>query len=87
MLMFSVSLCLSSYSSLPLTPTICSSATFENGKKYQLVETTTRVKIMTEEEECQVMLNVLLVGGEGDVDTFDGYGGGSGFVAFKQVRC
>merc|ERR1711892_785922 len=65
---------------------VCSSATFENGKKYQMVESTTRVKMVTEEEDgCQVMLNVLLVGSGGDEDIFEGHGGGSGFVDFKQV--
>ena len=50
-----------------------------------LVETSTRVKMVTEEEDCQVTLNVLLVGGGGDGDIFEGHAGGSGFVDFKQV--
>merc|ERR1711892_1460895 len=75
-----------SYSCSPLATSTCSGATFENGKKYQMVETTTRVKMVTEEEDgCQVMLNVLLVGGGGDEELFLGHGGGSGFVDFKQV--
>merc|ERR1712123_409667 len=86
MLIFIFSLCFFSYSCSPLTTSVCSSATFENGKKYQMVETTTRLKMVTEEEDgCQVLLNVLLVGSGGDEDIFEGHGGGSGFVDFKQV--
>ena len=44
--------------------------------------------MVTEEEDgCQVLLNVLLVGGGGDEELFLGHGGGSGFVDFKQVSC
>ena len=41
--------------------------------------------MVTQEEDCQVILNVLLVGGGGDGDIFEGHAGGSGFVDFKQV--
>ena len=51
-----------------------------------LVDTSTRVKMVTGEEGCQVMMNVLLVGGGGDGDVFEGHGGGSGFVNFIQVH-
>ena len=71
---------------LPST-SFCSTATFENGAKYMLVDTSTRVKMVTGEEGCQVMMNVLLVGGGGDGDIFEGHGGGSGFVEFIQVNC
>ena len=64
---------------------VCSTATFKDGMKHLLVETSTRVKMVTQEEDCQVILNVLLVGGGGDGDIFEGHAGGSGFVDFKQV--
>jgi len=63
----------------------CSSVTFEDGKKYQLLDSRGQVKFVTEEENCEVLLNVLLVGGGGDGDIFEGHAGGSGFVDFKQV--
>ena len=63
----------------------CSSVTFEDGKKYQLLDSRGQVKFVTEEEDCEVLLNVLLVGGGGDGDIFEGHAGGSGFVDFKQV--
>jgi hypothetical protein len=70
----------------PTSSSFCSTATFENGEKFILVDTSTRVKMVTEAEACQIMMNVLLVGGGGDDDVFEGHGGGSGFVDFIQVR-
>ena len=38
------------------------------------------------EEECEATLRLLLVGGGGDGDTFEGHGGGSGYITYKQVN-
>ena len=38
-----------------------------------------------EDAECEVCLQVLLVGGGGDTDTFLGHGGGSGYILSEQV--
>ena len=51
-----------------------------------LVENSKRIKIVTEAEEpCQVVVNAFLVGAGGDSDTFEGHGGGSGYVGMKQL--
>ena len=64
----------------------CLTADFDSGEKFVLAENSQRVKIVTDDEEpCEVVLNLLLVGAGGDSDTFEGHGGGSGFVDMKQV--
>ena len=42
--------------------------------------------MVVDEEDCNVLLNVVLVGGGGDGAIIDGHGGGSGFVDFVQVN-
>ena len=64
----------------------CLTAQFETGEKFLLAESSQRLKILTDEEEpCQVVVNALLVGSGGDSDTFEGHGGGSGYVDMKQL--
>ena len=69
----------------------CSSAVFENGVQWLIVDnqnakTNESIKIeVATEEECEVRLNIVAIGGGGDSDTFYGHGGGSGYVTQKKV--
>ena len=84
LIILSIFVCFSPEPSLAQLP--CLSATFDTGEKFLLAENSDRIKIITEEEEpCLVELNVLLVGAGGDSDTFEGHGGGSGYVDIKLI--
>lgn len=69
----------------------CTSAVFENGDQWLIVdnqnaETRENINIVVAtEDECEVRLNIVAIGGGGDSDTFYGHGGGSGYVTQKQV--
>jgi len=77
---------LSIHRSFVLSLPACSTAKWDTGELWRIVESTKYVKIKTEDEEdCQVNIRMLLIGGGGDTNTFIGHGGGSGYITQDQI--
>merc|ERR1712215_606454 len=86
MLYFLFLLSVISSSSSSSSSSTCTDATFPDGNTYLVVERSiARIKIESDQLDCSVLMNVVLVGGGGDGSIFEGHGGGSGFVDFTQV--
>jgi len=65
----------------------CAGATFAAGETALLVESSSRVSLVSEGNPgCTVLLGVMLVGGGGDGSAFELHGGGSGYVDYKQLE-
>ena len=65
----------------------CTSARFDTGDDWIVVENTDYVKVVSDDdtEDCDVAINALLIGAGGDTNTFLGHGGGSGYVTNQMI--